>query len=78
MLAKEQQYPYIANQIQKAQTQYQIETMPDMILYCSLALAEGETFDLKAPYQGILSRVVNGEGSFGDLFMSYSNTEIQT
>lgn len=74
-LAKEQQYPYIAHQIQKAQTQYQIEAMPDMILYCSLALAEGETFDMKAPYQELLSRVVNGEGVFGDLFVSHNETE---
>lgn len=74
-LAKAQQYPYIATQIQKAQSLYQIETMPDTILYCSLALVEGEAFDMKAPYQELLSRVVNNEGGFGELFMSHNKTE---
>lgn len=72
-LAKVQQYAFVAKQIKKAQTQYQIEATPDMVLFCTLALAEGNDFDMKSPYQAILASSLNGEGHFGDLFIAQNN-----
>ncbi|MGZ3236605.1 MAG: DUF4123 domain-containing protein [Burkholderiaceae bacterium] len=38
-------YDFIANQIHKARTQYRIHSLPEIILFCTLALSIGENFD---------------------------------
>jgi hypothetical protein len=40
-----QRYDFITNQINKARTQYRIHSLPEIILFCTLALSIGENFD---------------------------------
>ncbi len=40
-----QRYGFIAAQISKARTQYRIHSLPEIILFCTLALSIGENFD---------------------------------
>jgi hypothetical protein len=40
-----QRYGFIAAQINKARTQYRIHSLPEIILFCTLALSIGENFD---------------------------------
>jgi hypothetical protein len=40
-----QRYGFIADQIYKARTQYHIHSIPEIILFCTLALSVGENFD---------------------------------
>lgn len=40
-----QRYGFIAAQIDKARTQYRIHSLPEIILFCTLALSIGENFD---------------------------------
>ncbi|HEY8100599.1 MAG TPA: DUF4123 domain-containing protein [Burkholderiaceae bacterium] len=40
-----QRYGFITDQINKARTQYRIHSLPEIILFCTLALSIGENFD---------------------------------
>jgi hypothetical protein len=40
-----QRYGFIADQINKARAQYRIHSLPEIILFCTLALSIGENFD---------------------------------
>jgi hypothetical protein len=44
-LTKFDRYHFIVNQVDKAKTKYGIHTLPELVLFCMLALSIGENFD---------------------------------
>jgi hypothetical protein len=57
-----QRYGFIAAQINKARTQYRIHSLPEIILFCTLALSIGENFDQLQSVAEILQNFAQATG----------------
>ncbi|MGZ3157591.1 MAG: DUF4123 domain-containing protein [Burkholderiaceae bacterium] len=57
-----QRYDFIAEQINKARSQYRIHSLPEIILFCTLALSIGENFDQLQPVAEILQNFAKENG----------------
>jgi hypothetical protein len=55
-------YQFIADQIDKARAQYHINTLPELILFCTLALSIGENFDQLQSVAQVLQGFVQASG----------------
>jgi hypothetical protein len=63
-----QRYQFIAKQIQTANKQFGIEGTPDVLLFCTLALMNGDGFENSEPYAGMLRQVKENKMPLGDAF----------
>jgi hypothetical protein len=59
---------YIARQIEKAQKEYGLHNTPDLLLFCTLALAGGIDFDRKSRVARILKKMREEQISFGEAY----------
>jgi hypothetical protein len=69
-----ERYPFIARQIGKAQERYGIKSAPDILLFCTLALAGGEGFDALMPMARILRSVSTANISLHEACLQQSST----
>jgi len=68
-----QRYDFIADQIDKAKTRYHIQSLPEIILYCTLALAIGENFDQLQSVSEILRNFAASNTSLSGSGLSQSS-----
>lgn len=61
-------YTFVFLQTTKARQQYRLEATPDLLLFCTLALARGVEFDREPAIACLLSRVAEEGLSFGKAY----------
>jgi hypothetical protein len=58
-----QRYHFIAEQVEKARTQYSINSLPELVLFCMLALSIGKNFDQLQSVAQVLQGFVQASGA---------------
>jgi hypothetical protein len=69
-------YPFIAQQIGKAQKQYRIESTPDVLLFCTLALAGGDGFEEQPVLAQALENSMKEKISFSDAYLRHFGGQV--
>jgi hypothetical protein len=76
-MPQSERYPFIAEQVEKAQSRYRIYTTADLMLFCRLALAGGAGFDQAPPVAHILERALREDIAFGKAYWQDFSTQSQ-
>lgn len=66
-LSPTQRYAFVADQVNKARHQYHIQSMSEIVMFCSLALAIGRNFDKLMPVAQVLKRFAANPSSASGL-----------
>lgn len=64
-MPRAQRYSFIADQVQKATTQYGIASIQELVLFCSLALGVGRNFDKLLPVAQVLKKFASAAAMAG-------------